>query len=141
MNNHEYNNELQRINLCEILIHLIHICVYVEQSRHLFFLGWLVCYGGTNSYSRPLENLKVTTRNVFIHMVPESRCVNIVMLCKAHTAEVRDLFQFKFFCDATFNLSLIANHCSKLLQGPFNVIHPSILLWASYLTFIWKMYK
>jgi hypothetical protein len=141
MNNHEYNNELQRIDLHEILIHLIHICVHVEQSRHLFFLSWMVCCGGNNSYSCPLENLKVTTRNVFIHMEPESRCVDIVMLCKVHIAEVRDLFQFKFFCDAIFNLGLIANHCSKLLQGPFNVIHPSILLQASYFSFIWKMYK
>jgi hypothetical protein len=141
MNNHEYNNELQRIDLREILIHLIHICVHVEQSRHLFFLGWPSCCGGTNSYSRPLENLKVTTRNVFIHIVLESRCVDIMMLCKVHTAEVRDLFQLKLFCDATFNLSLIANHCSKPLQGPFNVINPSILLRASYLSFIWKMYK
>jgi hypothetical protein len=56
MNNHEYNNELKRIDLCEILIHLIHIYVHVEQSRYLFFLNWLVCYGGINSYSRPLEN-------------------------------------------------------------------------------------
>jgi hypothetical protein len=141
VNNHEYNNKLQRIDLREILIHLIHICVHVEQSRHLFFLGWLVCCGGTNSYSRPLENLKITTRNVFIHMVLENRCVDIVMLCKIHTVGVRDLFQFKFFSDAAFNLSLIANHCSKLLQGLFNVIHPSILLQASYLSFIWKMYK
>jgi hypothetical protein len=141
MNNHEYNNELQRIDLHEIWIHLIYICVHVEQSRHLFFLGWLVCCGGTNSYSRPLENLKVTTSNVFIHMVLESRCVDIVMPNKVHTAEVRDLFQFKFFCDAIFIHSLIANHCSKLLQGPFNVIHPFVLLQASYLSFIWKMYK
>jgi hypothetical protein len=126
MNNHEYNNELKRIDLREILIHLIHICVHVEQSKHLFFLGWLVRCGGTNSYSRPFKNLKVTTRNVFIPMAPQSKCVDIVMLCKVHTAEVYDLFQFKFFCDATFNLSLIANHCSKLLQGPFNVMHPSI---------------
>jgi hypothetical protein len=136
MNNHEYNNELQRIDLREILIHLIHICVHIEQSRHLFFLGWLVCCGGTNSYSCPLKNLKVTTKNVFIHMIPKSRCVDIVMLCKVHTVEVRDLFQFKLFCDATFNLSLIANPYSKLLQVPFNVIHPSILLRASYLNFI-----
>jgi hypothetical protein len=71
VNNHEYNNELKRIDLREILIHVIHICVHVEQSRHLFFLGWLVCCGGTNSYSCPLENLKVTTKNVFIHMVPK----------------------------------------------------------------------
>jgi hypothetical protein len=139
VNNHKYNNELQRIDSREILIHLIHICVHVEQSIHLFFLEWLVCYGGTNSYTRPLENLKVTTRNVFIHVVPKNRCVDIVMLCKVHTAELRDLFQFKFFCDATFNISLIANHYSKLLQGSFNVIHPSILLRASYLSFIWKM--
>jgi hypothetical protein len=130
MNNHEYNNELQRIDLREILIHLIHICVHIERSIHLFFLGWLICCGGTNSYSRPLENLKVTTRNVFIHMVPESRCVDIVMLCKVHTAKVRDLFQFKFFGDATFNLSLIVNHCSKFLQCSFNVCEPPIL--ASY---------
>jgi hypothetical protein len=141
MSNDEYNNELQRIDLCKILIHLIHICVHVEQSRHLFFLCWLVCCEGTNSYSHPLENLKVTTRNVFIHMVPESRCVDIVMLCKVHTAEVRDLFQFKFFGDTTFNLSLIVNYCSKLLHGPFNVIHPSILLRSSYLISIWNMYK
>jgi hypothetical protein len=132
---------VQRIDLRKILIHLIHICIHVEQNRYLFFLGWLVCCGGTNSYSRPLENLKVTTRNVFIHMVSESRCIDIVMLYKVHTAEVRDLFQFKFFCDATFNFSLIANHCSKLLQDPFNVIHLSILLRPSYLSFIWKMYK
>jgi hypothetical protein len=136
MNNHEYNNELKRIGLREILIDLIHIYVHVEQSRHLFFLSWLVCCGGTNSYSRPLENLKVTTRNVFIHMVPQSRCVDIVRLYKVHTAEICDLFQFKFFFDATFNLSLIVNHCSKLLQGHFNVIHLPILLRASYLSFI-----
>jgi hypothetical protein len=141
VNNHEYNNELKRIDLHEILIHLIHICVHVEQSRYLFLLSWLVCCGGINSYSRPLENLKVTTRNVFIHMVPQSRCIDIVMLCKLHTTEVCDLFQFKFFYDTTFNLSLIVNHCSKLLQGPFNVIHLPILLRASYLSFIWKMHK
>jgi hypothetical protein len=126
MNHHEYNRELKRMDLREILIHLIHICVHVEQSRHLLFLSWLVCRGGTNSHSRPLENLKLTIRNVFIHMVLHSRCVDIVMLC-----EVRDLFQFKFLCDATFNLSLTANHRSKVLQGPFNVIHPPILLRAT----------
>jgi hypothetical protein len=103
--------------LREILIHLIHICVHVEQSRHLLFHSWLVCHGGTYSHPCPLENLKVTTRNAFIHMVPHSRCVDIVMLCKVHTAEVHDLFQFKFFCDTTFNLSLIVNHRSKVLQG------------------------
>jgi hypothetical protein len=131
MNHHEYIKELKRMDLCEILIHLIHICVHVEQSGHLLFLKWLVCYGGTNSHSRPLENLKVTTRNVFIHMVPHSRCIDIVLLCEVHTGEVHDLFQFKFFCDATFNLSLIVNHRSKVLQGPFNVIHPPILLWVT----------
>jgi hypothetical protein len=131
MNHHEYIKELKRMDLHKILIHLIHICVHVEQSRHMLFLSWLVCHGSTNSHSHPLENLKVATRNVFIHMVPHSRCVDIVILCEVHTCEVRDLFQFKFFCDTTFNLSLIANHRSKVLQGPFNVIHPPILLRAT----------
>jgi hypothetical protein len=82
MNHHEYIKELKRMDLYEILTHLIHICVHVEQSRHLLFLSWLVCRGGTNSHSRPLENLKVATRNVLIHMVPHSRCVDIVILCE-----------------------------------------------------------
>jgi hypothetical protein len=129
------------MDLHEILIHLIHICVQVEQSRHLLFLSWLVCHRGTNSHSRLLENLKVTTRNVLIHMVPHSRCIDIVMLCEVYTGEVCDLFQFKFFCDANFNPCLIVNHCSMILQSPFNMIHPPILLWATYLSFIWKMYK
>jgi hypothetical protein len=101
MNQHEYIKELKRMDLREILIHLIHICIYVEQSGHLLFLRWLVCCEATNSHSCPLENLKVT---VFIHMVPHSRCVDIVILCKVHNGEVRDLFQFKFFCDATIAL-------------------------------------
>jgi hypothetical protein len=130
MNHHEYNRELKRMDLREILINLIHICIHVEQSRHLP-LSWLVCRGGTNSHSRPLENLKVTTRNVFIHMVPHSRCIDIVMSCEVHTGEVRDLFQFKFFYDATFNSCLIVNHHSKVFQGPFNVIHRPIFLWAT----------
>jgi hypothetical protein len=92
VNHHEYNRELKRMDLCEILIHLIHICVHIEQSRHLLFLGWLVWRGGTNGHSLPLENLKVTTWNVFIHMVLHSRCIDIVMLCEVHTGEVRDLF-------------------------------------------------
>jgi hypothetical protein len=141
MNHHEYNRELKRMVLREILIHLIYICVHVEQSRHLLFLSWFVWRGGTNSHSLPLENLKFTTRNVFIHMVLHSRCIDIVMLYEVHTAELHDLFQFKFFCDATFNPCLIVNHCSKVLQGPFNVMHPPILLWATWLSFIWKMYK
>jgi hypothetical protein len=107
MNHHEYNRELKRMDLHEILIHLIHICVHVEQIRYQFFLSWRVCRGGTNSHSRPLENLKVTTRNVFNHMVPHSRCVDIVMLYEVHTGEVRDLFQFKFFYDATSTLALL----------------------------------
>jgi hypothetical protein len=131
MNHHEYNREQKRMDLREILIHLFHICIHVEQSRHLLFLSWLVCRGGTNSHSRPLENLKATTRNVFIHMIPHIRCVDIVMVCDVHIGEVRDLFQFNFFCDATFNPCLIANHRSKFLQGPFNMIHPPILLWAT----------
>jgi hypothetical protein len=131
MNHHEYNRELKRMELHEILIHLIHICVHVEQRRHLLFLSWLVWRGGTNSHSIPLENVKVTTRNVFIHMVLHSMCVDIVMLCEVHTGEVRDLFQFKFFYDAPFNPCLIANHRSKVIQGPFNVIHPPILLRAT----------
>jgi hypothetical protein len=131
MNHHEYNRELKIMDLREILIHLIHICVHVEQSRHLLFLSYLVCRGGTNNHSYPLENLKVTIRNFFILMVPHSRCVDIVMLYEVHTGEVRDLFQFKLFYDATFNLSLIVNHRSKVLQCPFNVIHPPILLWAT----------
>jgi hypothetical protein len=131
MNHHEYIRELKRIDLCEILIHLIHIYVHVEQRRHLLFLSWLVCRGGTNSDSIPLENLKITTRNVFIHMVLHSKCVDIVMLCEVHTAKVCDLFQFKFFYDATFNPCLIVNHHSKVLQGPFNVIYPPILLWTT----------
>jgi hypothetical protein len=89
---HEYIRELKRMDLREILIHLIHICVHVEQSRHQLFLSWLVCHGGTNSHSVPLKNLKVTTRNVFVHMVSHSRCVDIVMLCEVHTGEVCDLF-------------------------------------------------
>jgi hypothetical protein len=92
MNHHEYNRELKRMNLCEILIHLIHIYVYAEQSRHLLFLSWLVWHGGTNSHSLSLENLKVTIRNVFIHMVPHSRCIDIVMLCEVQTGKVWDLF-------------------------------------------------
>jgi hypothetical protein len=131
MNHHEYIKELKRMDLREILIHLIHICIHVEQSGHLLFLRWLVCRGGTNSHSCPLENLKVTTGNVFIHMVPHSRYVNIVILSEVHTAKVCNLFQFKFFCNATFNLSLIVNHRSKVLQGPFNVIHQPILLQAT----------
>jgi hypothetical protein len=51
MNHLEYNRELKRIDLCEILIHLIHIYVHVEQSRHLLFLSWPVCRGDTNSHS------------------------------------------------------------------------------------------
>jgi hypothetical protein len=131
MNHHVYIRELKIMDLREILIHLMHICVHVEQSRHLLFLSWLVCRGGSNSHSRSLENLKVTTRNVFIHMVLQSRCIDIVMLCEVHTFEVHDLFQFKLSRDATFNLSLIANHHSKVLQGPFNMIHPPILPWAT----------
>jgi hypothetical protein len=131
MNHHEYIRELKRMDLRKILIHLIHISVHIEQSTHLPFLSWLLCHGGTNSHSLPLEKLKVTTRNVFIHMLPHSMCVNIVMLCEVHTGEVCDLFQFKFFCDATFNPCLIMNHRSKVLQDPFNVIHPPILLRAT----------
>jgi hypothetical protein len=131
MNHYEYNKELKRMDLHEILIHHIHIYVHVEQSRHLLLLSWPVWRGGTNSHSLPLENLKVTTRNVFIHMVPHSRCVDIVILCEVHTDEVRGLFQFKFFCDATFNPCLIANHRSKVLQDPVNVIYLPILLWAT----------
>jgi hypothetical protein len=119
------------MNLREILIYLIHICIHVEQSRHLLFLSGLVCRGGTNSHSLQLENLKVTTRNVFIHMVSHSRCVDIVMLYEVHIGELRDLFQFEFFYDATFNPCLIVNHHSKVLQGPFSVIHPPILLRAT----------
>jgi hypothetical protein len=119
------------MDLRKILIHLIHICIHIEQSGHLLFLRWLVCCGGTNSHSHPLEDLTVTTRNVFIHMVLHSRCVDIVMLCEVHTGEVRGLYQFKFFYDTTLNLSLIANHRSKVLQGPFNVIHRPILLRAT----------
>jgi hypothetical protein len=130
MNHHEYNRELKRMDLHKILIHLIHICVHVEQNRHMLFLSWLVWRGGTNSHSFSLEILNVTTRNVFIHMILHSRCVDIVMLCEVHTDEVCDLFQFKLFCDAIFNSCLIANHRSKVLQGPFNVVHPPILLWA-----------
>jgi hypothetical protein len=131
MNHYECNKELKRMDLHEILIHHIHIYVHVEQSRHLLLLSWLVWRGGTNSHSLSLENLKVTTRNVFIHMVPHSRCVDIMILCEVHTDEVRDLFQFKFFCDATFNPCLIANHRSKVLQDPVNVIYLPILLWAT----------
>jgi hypothetical protein len=80
MNHHEYIRELKTMDLREILTHLIHIYVHVEQSKHLLFLSWLVCLGGTNSHSRPLKILKVTTRNVFIHMVLHSRCVDIVMI-------------------------------------------------------------
>jgi hypothetical protein len=128
MNHYEYIRELKTKDLCEILIHLIHIYVHVEQSRHLLLLSWLVCHGGTNSHSLPLENLMVTTRNVFIHMIPHSRCIDIVMLCEVYTGEVCGLFQFKFCCDATFNPCLIVNHRCKVLQGPFNVTHPPILL-------------
>jgi hypothetical protein len=110
MNHHEYIRELKIMDLHKILIHLIHIYVHVEQSRHLLFLCCLVCRGVINSHSRPLKNLKVTTMNIFIHMVPHSRCVDIMILYEVHTGGVRDLFQFKFFCDTTFNLSLIANH-------------------------------
>jgi hypothetical protein len=131
MNHHEYNRELKRMDLHKILIHLIHICVHLEQSIHLLFLSWLVWCGGTNSHSLLLKNLKVTIRNVFIHMVLHSKCIDIVMLYEVHTGEVCDLFQFKFFCDATFNPCLIVNHRSKVLQGPFNVIHPPILLQAT----------
>jgi hypothetical protein len=115
MNHHEYIKELKRMDLREILIHLIHICVHAEQSGHLLFLRWLVYHGGTNSHFRLLENLKVTTRNAFIHMVPHSRCINTMILCEVHTGEVHDLFQFKFFCDTTFNLSLIVKYRSKVL--------------------------
>jgi hypothetical protein len=69
------------MDLREILIHLIHICVHIKQNRHLLFLSWLVCHGSTNSHSLPLKNLTVTTRNVFICMVPPNRCVDIVLLC------------------------------------------------------------
>jgi hypothetical protein len=126
MNHQEYNRELRRMHLHKILIHLIHICVHVEQSRHLLFLSWQIWHGGTNSHSLPMENLKVTTSNVFIHMVSHSRCIDIVMLCDVHTGEVCDLFQFKFFYDA--NPCLIENHRSNILQSPFDVIHPPILL-------------
>jgi hypothetical protein len=95
------------MDLHKILIHLIHICIYVEQSRRLHFLNWLVCHGGTNSHSRLLENLKVTTRNVFIHMVLHSRCVDIVMLSEVHSGEVRNLFQFKFFSMQPSTLALL----------------------------------
>jgi hypothetical protein len=97
----------------------------------MLFLCWLVWRGGTNSHSLPLANLKVTTRNVFIHMVSHSRRVDIVMLCEVHTGEVRDLFQFKLFGNATLNPCLIVNHRSNVLQDPFNVIHSPILLWAT----------
>jgi hypothetical protein len=35
MNHHEYIRELKRMDLREILIHLIHIYIHVEQSRHM----------------------------------------------------------------------------------------------------------
>jgi hypothetical protein len=69
MNLHEYIKELKTMDLHEILIHLIHICVHVEQSGHLLFLRWLVCHGGTNSHSRPLENLKVTMKYTLVKYV------------------------------------------------------------------------
>jgi hypothetical protein len=131
MNLHEYNRELKRMDLREILTHLIYICIHIEQSRHLLFPSWLVWHEGTNSHFLTLENLKVTIGNVFIHKVPHSRCIDIVMICEVHTGKVRDLFEFKFLCDATFNPCLIVYHRSKFLQGPFNMIHSPILLWAT----------
>jgi hypothetical protein len=47
MNHYEYNRELKRMDLHEILIHLIYICVHVEQNRHLLFLSWLIWRRGT----------------------------------------------------------------------------------------------
>jgi hypothetical protein len=95
MNHHETIRKRKCMQLHEILFHLIHIGVYVEQSRRLLFLSWMVCRGGTNSRALPLKNLKVMTRNVFIH-----------------TSEVCYLFYFKFFSDLTFNSCLIVNHLS-----------------------------
>ena len=107
MNHHETIRKRKSMHLHKILFHLIHIGVHIEQSRRLLFLSWMVCRGGTNSRALPLKNLKVTTRNVFIHMVPHSRCIDIVMLCEVYTGEVCYLFYFKFFCDATFTLALL----------------------------------
>jgi hypothetical protein len=131
MNHHEYNRELKRMDLHGILIHFIHIYVHVEQKQ-TSALPELAGMVWRHQQSFPsIGNLKVAIRNVFIHMVPHSRCVDIVMHCEVHTGEVRDLFQFKFFCDAIFNPCLIVNHRSKVLQGPFNVIHSPILLRAT----------
>jgi hypothetical protein len=112
MNHHETIRKLKIMHLCEILFHLIHILVHVEQRRCLLFLSWMVYRGGTNNCALPLKILKVTTRNVFIHMVPHSRCVDIVILYEVYTGEVCYLFYFKFFCDVTFNSCLIVNHRS-----------------------------
>jgi hypothetical protein len=112
MNHHETIRKLKSMGLREILFQLIHIGVHIEQSGHLLFLSWMVCHGGTNNCVIPLKNLKVTTRNVFIHMVLHSRCIDIVVLYEVYTGEVCYLFHFKFFCDATFNSCLIPNHRS-----------------------------
>jgi hypothetical protein len=111
MNHHQTIRKWKSMHLHKILFHLIHIGVYVEQRKHLLFMSWMVCRGGTNSHALPLKKLKVTTRNVFIHMVLHSRCVDSVILYKVYTGEVCYLFYFKLFYDAT-NSCLTANHCS-----------------------------
>jgi hypothetical protein len=92
MNHHETIRKWKSMHLSKIWFHLIHIGVHVEQSRCLLFLSWMVHRGGTNSHAPPLKNLKVTTRNVFIHMVPHNRWIDIVMLSKLYTSEVCYLF-------------------------------------------------
>jgi hypothetical protein len=112
MNHRKTIRKWKSMHLCKILFHLIHIGVHVEQSRRLLFLSWMVCRGGTNVRVLQLKNLKFTTMNVFIHTVPHSRCVDIVILYKVYTGEVCYLFYFKFFRDTTFNSCLIANYRS-----------------------------
>jgi hypothetical protein len=112
MNYLETIRKQKNMHLREILFHLIHIGVHVEQNRPLLFqVGWYVVKS-PNNRALPLKNLNVTTRNVFIHMVPHSRCIDIVMLCEVYTGEVCYLFYFKFFCNATFNSCLITSHRS-----------------------------
>jgi hypothetical protein len=117
MNHHETIRKMKIMHLCEISFHLIHIWVHVKQSRRLLFLSWMVCHRGTNSRALPLKKLKVTIRNVFIHMVSHSSCVDIVMICEVYTSTTKNLLIHDVF-RVTFSHIVTDTGLTDLVSKP-----------------------
>jgi hypothetical protein len=101
--------------LNEIFVHLLHICVHIQQCNVSFLYAHFVDQTSTHGLSSPLKQLEIAPRCLMRGVVARYISINVIFFCKLCAHIVRDLLEIECLGNASLHSCFISDGCFKPL--------------------------